>query len=174
MTLGLLSAVLVLMGGPVSTSADVEMGLQAPPLRFPTLLVSYAPTADVRLALGLTHQRSSIRRVTRVSVLGERTLAPVERGRWRVVPTLGLGAEFGWTTVRVEAASSTTPVAALRVIGGAQHELQAARLTLFVRAWNGLLLHPFGTGWGIAVGFRTPFPVDPRAVLGLASKEATD
>ncbi len=174
MTLGLLTAAFVLTVGPVSTSADVDVGFQAPPLRFPTLLVSHALTEEVRLSLGLTHQRSDVRQVTRVSVLGQRTLAPVERGPWRIVPTLGGSAELGLTTVSVQDSSSTTPVAALRLIGGAQHELQDAALTLFVRVWNGFLLRPFGTGWGIAVGFRTPVSADLLGELRPSPEEVTD
>ena len=161
LTLFLMAVVAVVAGTtPGALGEPWTLGLQAPPLRYPSLTVGYALSSDVRVELRLTHQRSPIRRVTRVGLAAERALPPIEQGAVRLVPTLGLGAELGWTTVRVEGASSTTPVAAFRLIGGAAHELAQWDVTLVAHAWNAVSVQPVGLGWGVALGVRTSLPLE--------------
>jgi len=174
-TVIVMAVVAVVAGTGLGTQGNpLTLGLQAPPLRYPSLTVGYALSSDVRVQLRLTHQRSPIREVTRLGLGGERALPPIEQGPVRLVPTLGLGAELGWTTVRVEGASSTTPVAAFRLIGGAAHELAHLDVTLVAHAWNATSVQPVGLGWGVALGVRTSLPLDVPSMMSRDPGSASD
>lgn len=160
---GRIGLTLGLLIGAVSQSGlagPIELGLQTPPLTYPTFSVSHSWAEGFRLELGLTHQRTAAREATRVGLLGEWRLAPVERDGLRLVPTVSTAIDVGRVRVGLPSARSTrstTPMLALRLIVGAEHEADRLPVGLYVRAWHAVSLYPFGLGWGAAVGVRVPW-----------------
>jgi len=159
----LLGVMLVLTAGPDlagrCVSLQVEVGLQAPPLRFPSLVASVAGDGPYRLEVGLTHQRAVIRSATRISLLGLMALAPEQRAGLALTPILGAGVEIGRITVGVHGSESTTPMATVKLVAGAEHALEGRPLIVLGRVWHAIGLQPRGLGYGAALGVRLPFQV---------------
>lgn len=154
-----LLACLSLSPAILSTSgaaAPVAVGLQVPPLRYPTVVLSYDVDPSYRLELHTTHQRDAISSLTHVGLHGLRMLEPVERGPIRVRPSLGVGIEIGTIAVRIQEATSTTPTANLKLVGGVAHRPGGCSCILVAQAWHKIALQPIGLGWGASLGVRIP------------------
>jgi len=137
-------------------AAQVEVGLHAPPLRYPVAVVSYDAHSSYRLELHLTHQQGTMHSLTQVGLRGLRMLDPVERGPISFQPTLGLGVAVGTVTVRVAEASSTTPAVSLILLASVEHQPSHCPCTVVAQVGHSMALQPVGLGWGASLGVRVP------------------
>ena len=142
----------VLLSNLSTSASPVEFGLQAPPLKFPSVVVHYRLDDERQVALTLTHQRAVIRSSTRLGLSAQRVFAPVDVGAVALRPKLGLGAELGQLRVTLADTTSRTPLFAIRLLAGAEYRPADAPWKLFAEVWNAVSMKPFGIGWGAAVG----------------------
>lgn len=143
---------------PSSASAEdfpISVGIQAPPVVLPSLVIAYPAPAQNLITLTATHERASMAHVvTRLGVTGKRRLPSQSMGSINATPYLGLGFELGWITVHVSDATSTTLLLQSRLIVGAEHELARVPMILFAEARHNFAIQPVGLGWGATIGVR--------------------
>lgn len=143
---------LILMSGHSTAASPVDVGLQAPPLVFPSVIIHYQFDDERQLAVTLTHQRAAVRTSTRLGLSAQRVFETVDIGAAGLRPKLGLGAELGRLSVTLAGTTSRTPFYAVRLLGGAEYRPADAPWKLVAEVWNAVSIQPFGIGWGGAIG----------------------